>query len=96
MKHREMELKEINQKTYYVDYEIRPKEKHREDDKPGEMGRGNDGLTSDLSLTLRKKLDGIEDELKTFTTNMNDFAKTCDNELTQLLDNMDKINKSLQ
>ena len=86
-------MKEINQKTYYYDYEIKPKEKHQVDDsKPGDYGRGNDGLSSDLSLTLRKKLDGIEDELKTFTDNMNDFAKTCDTELSQLLENMDKIN----
>ena len=45
---------------------------------------------------LKKKIDGIQEEMNTFTKNINEFALTCDKELATLLKNLDMIQKSVK
>jgi hypothetical protein len=51
--------------------------------------------SNDLNLLLKKKIEGIQEEMNKFTKNINEFALTCEDELGTLLTNLEKVQKNL-
>ena len=44
---------------------------------------------------LKKKMNGIRDEVANFNKNIDEFSLICDNELAKLYDNVEKVNKNI-
>jgi hypothetical protein len=46
---------------------------------------------TDLNSILKKRIEGIQDEMSKFNKNINDFASTCDTELNNLIGNINLL-----
>ena len=48
------------------------------------------GNSADLHTTLKKKIDGIQDEMSKFAKNINDYVRSCDNEISSIVSGLKK------
>ena len=50
---------------------------------------------SDLNQILKKRIEGIQQEMSKFNTFINDFAMTADNELINLVGNINLLQRNI-
>lgn len=48
--------------------------------------------SADLHAVLKKKIDGIQDEMNKFAKNINEYVKSCDNEIISIVEGLKKNN----
>jgi len=48
--------------------------------------------SADLHAVLKKKIDGIQDEMGKFARNINNYVKSCDSEIVTIVDCLKKKN----
>jgi len=68
IKHRNEHLEEINKKSSYKQIQVKDKEP-----KEGKGDARTNGET-DLNSLLKKRLQGIQEEMQSFNTNISEFA----------------------
>lgn len=49
----------------------------------------------EMNTQLKKKMDGIRDEVSNFNKNIDQFSNICDNELSKLYDNVEKVSSNI-
>ena len=83
-------MEEVNKKSSYKNILVKDKAENRDQKAQNSEIKISKGET-DLNSILKKRIEGIQEEMSKFNRNINDFATTCDSELNNLIGNINLL-----
>jgi hypothetical protein len=92
MKQKEEDIEELKQEPGYEEiFEKIDKEEQPQANVTNEQDLRKEN-SADLHAVLKKKIDGIQEEMGKFAKNINDYVRSCDNEIVAIVDGLNKNN----
>ena len=93
-------MEEVNKKSSYKMIEVRDKLEGKGQGEAGKEGSENGEIKiskgeTDLNSILKKRIQGIQDEMGVFNKNISEFANACDSELSNLIGNINLLQRNL-
>jgi potassium voltage-gated channel Eag-related subfamily H protein 8 len=95
VKHRNEHIEEINKKNSYKTIQLRQKDAGNEGNRSKLSDIKGNKDDNDVGSILKKRIEGINDEMGKFNKNINEFTQTCDTELNDMVGNINLLARNI-